>query len=111
MQNRNANLAVRVYIRVPHFSLEYHLRRIIWIVLWEFELCLEVSAFVERVFGSLKYNIPDEQVVIILKANGSRDIVPVLAIFELLGEHLHCIVPVICRRARWVRVHHVFKSK
>ena len=95
MQNRNAHLAVRIDVWVPHFGFEDHLRWVVRVIVWELQLCLEVASFVESILRTLEDNVPEKEVVIILKSDGSRDVIPVLAVLQLLGKHLHRIVFVI----------------
>jgi len=106
VQNRNADLAVLVDIGMPHFGFEYHGWWIIWIIIWELKLCLEVTAFVECLLRSLENDIPDKHIVIILKSNRCRNIVSVLAILQLLCKHLHCVVPVVALEI----IHYFYKT-
>ena len=56
---------------MPHFSLKDHLRWIIGIVVWKFELGFEVAALVQGILGTFENHVPDEEIVIILQANRS----------------------------------------
>ena len=103
MQNGNANLAVRVDIRVPHFRFEYHRRWIIRVIVGELKLSFEVAAFIQCVLGPLEDNVPDKEIVIFLESNGRRDVVPLLTILKLLRQHLHRIIPVVACR---ITIHH-----
>ena len=105
MQNRNTHVSVWVDVRVPHFCFEDHLRRIVGIVVWKFELCLEVAALVQCVLWSFEHDVPEEEIIVIFQSNRCRDVVSVLAVFQLFRKHLHSIVFVVW----WTNALHVFK--
>ena len=78
MKDRNADFSVGVNIWVPHFCFESHLRRVVGIVVWELELGFEVPSFVQRVFWSLKNDVPKEEIIIVLKTDRSIEVISFL---------------------------------
>lgn len=52
-------------IWVPDVALELHGRRHERVVLWEFELCWEDSAFVWCSLGALDHRLPEEKVIFV----------------------------------------------
>ncbi len=66
MQNRDANLAVAVYIWMPHLRHKLHNWRIVWEVIREIKSCFEIATFEYRILWTLENNAPFEEIVIVL---------------------------------------------
>jgi len=58
MEDRDTYFPIRVNVWVPHFGQELHLRRIIWVVLWELENGFKESAFIQSIGRSFEYYVP-----------------------------------------------------
>ena len=84
MQDRDTDPTVWVNIRMPHFANEPHVRRIVWIVVGELELRLEVASFVQCVFRTFEDNIPQEKVVVVLQSNARAKVIIALHVGQLL---------------------------
>ena len=92
MQDRDADLAIGIDVRVPHFALELHYWRTIRVVIGELESCLEVATFIEGLVRAFENNVPQEEIIVVLKADACTELIVLLDISQLLGEYVHRVL-------------------